>query len=322
MANLNENGLFDSDKGIWYQIATSASEYTISGLQVKLAADTAPGDLVVTVSGSAGASGQVVLGTIKARATAAATNPDVKVNSLSQVLGEVTITEAATGSFLTGTIVIKFPTEITVKSAKYAVNGGSEADATVTGNTIVITPSLTSRVDTIKITGIKADIGSRPTGEIKLGVTGTALNNIVDNTDTVISVAAGTVVSATKSTASFVIGATDYTVNGNKLTMDVAPIIKDGRTFLPVRYVAQALGVSDDNIIWDGVNETVTLLKGDKVVQLKIGSKTLLVNGVSITMDVSAELVSGRTMLPFRAIAQALGATVGWDEATQTVTLK
>jgi len=141
------------------------------------------------------------------------------------------------------------------------------------------------------------------------------------NTKTIFKVANAVGVSATKRAASFVIGSTEYTVNGNTMQMDVAPFIKDGRTFLPVRYVAMALGVSDANIIWDGVNETVTLLKGDKVVQLKIGSKTMLVNGVSITMDVSAEIVSDRTMLPFRSIAQALGATVGWDEVTQTVTM-
>ncbi|MEW6276656.1 MAG: copper amine oxidase N-terminal domain-containing protein [Bacillota bacterium] len=76
-----------------------------------------------------------------------------------------------------------------------------------------------------------------------------------------------------------------------------------------------------DNIMYaDG---KVTLIKGDKVVQLTIGSNVMMINGVAVNMDVAAEIVDlGRTMLPFRWVAQVLGATVTWDEATQTVTME
>lgn len=124
-----------------------------------------------------------------------------------------------------------------------------------------------------------------------------------------------------KKSAKFVIGDTTFSVNGIEYTMDVAPYVKDGRTYLPVRYVAQALGVADSNILWDNATQKVTLIKGGTVVQLTIGSNVLLVNGAAITMDVPAEITSDRTMLPFRFIAQAFGASVGWDEATQTVTM-
>jgi hypothetical protein len=124
-----------------------------------------------------------------------------------------------------------------------------------------------------------------------------------------------------KKSAKFVIGDTNFTVNGIEYTMDVAPYVKDGRTYLPVRFVAQALGVADSNILWDNATQKVTLIKGGTVVQLTIGSNVMLVNGAAITMDVPAEITSDRTMLPFRFIAQAFGATVGWDEATQTVTM-
>ncbi len=101
--------------------------------------------------------------------------------------------------------------------------------------------------------------------------------------------------------------------------MDVAPYVKNGRTYLPVRYVAMALGVAPENIYYaDGV---VTLLKGGVAVQLTIGSNVLKVNGAEIKMDVPAEISNGRTMLPFRWVAQALGASVSWDEATQTVSM-
>ncbi|MEW6276770.1 MAG: copper amine oxidase N-terminal domain-containing protein [Bacillota bacterium] len=63
-------------------------------------------------------------------------------------------------------------------------------------------------------------------------------------------------------------------------------------------------------------------MKGDKVVQLTIGSNVMVINGISIAMDVAAEISNGCTMLPFRWVAQALGSRVTWDEATQTVTME
>jgi len=119
----------------------------------------------------------------------------------------------------------------------------------------------------------------------------------------------------------FTINDTKYTVNGVEQTMDVAPYIKDDRTYVPVRYAAQAVGVTPENILYaDG---KVTLIKGDKVVQLTIGSNVMLINGTPITMDVVPEIVDpGRTMLPFRWLAQALGAKVDWNPDTQTVTME
>ena len=125
-----------------------------------------------------------------------------------------------------------------------------------------------------------------------------------------------------KSNAVFVIGDTNYTVNGVQMTADVAPYLKNDRTYLPVRYVATALGVADANIMWNEAEQSVVIIKGDRVVKLVIGSSTMMINGVPFTMDVAPEIVDpGRTMLPLRWVAQALGADVQWDAATQTVTI-
>ncbi len=122
--------------------------------------------------------------------------------------------------------------------------------------------------------------------------------------------------------AVFVIGTTTFTVNGVEQTMDVAPYLSNDRTYLPVRYVAQALGVADSNIMWNAADQSVIIIKGDRIIKLVIGSTTMLINGVTFTMDVAPEIVDpGRTMLPLRWVAQALGADVTWDEATQTVTV-
>jgi hypothetical protein len=106
------------------------------------------------------------------------------------------------------------------------------------------------------------------------------------------------------------------------MTADVAPYLKNDRTYLPVRYVATALGVADANIMWNEAEQSVVIIKGDRVVKLVIGSSTMMINGVPFTMDVAPEIVDpGRTMLPLRWVAQALGADVQWDAATQTVTI-
>ena len=117
----------------------------------------------------------------------------------------------------------------------------------------------------------------------------------------------------------FVIGSNIYTVNGLTKVMDVAPYIKNDRTYVPYRYLALALGVAEDDIVWDAAAQKVTVTKGENTVEAVIGSTTLTVNGSAVTMDVAPEITNDRTMLPARYLAEALGATVGWDPATRTV---
>jgi hypothetical protein len=104
--------------------------------------------------------------------------------------------------------------------------------------------------------------------------------------------------------------------------MDVAPYIKDGRTYVPMRYLGYALGLTDNDIVWDETAKTVTLTQDDTVVVFTIGSTTYTVNGESKTADVAPEIVDGRTMLPARYVAEAFGASVGWDQASQTVLIE
>ncbi|MDD3653225.1 MAG: copper amine oxidase N-terminal domain-containing protein [Desulfotomaculaceae bacterium] len=121
----------------------------------------------------------------------------------------------------------------------------------------------------------------------------------------------------------FRIGDTNYTVNGVEYNMDVVPYMKENRTYLPVRYTAYAAGVADANIIWNQSDQSVTMVKGDCVVKMVIGSHTININGVNFIMDVVPELVEpGRTMVPIRYVAQALGCDVVWDDATQSIIIK
>ncbi len=107
-------------------------------------------------------------------------------------------------------------------------------------------------------------------------------------------------------------------VNGAAKTLDAAPIIKNGRTMLPVRFVAENLG---GTVGWDGATSSVTI-KGTGIdIAIKVGAATAKINGKTVTLDAPAFIESSRTYLPVRVVAEAMGATVAWDGATSTATL-
>ena len=95
-------------------------------------------------------------------------------------------------------------------------------------------------------------------------------------------------------------------------------MIKNGRTMLPVRFVAENLG---GTVGWDGATSSVTI-KGDGIdIAIKVGATTAQINGKTVTLDAPAFIESSRTYLPVRVVAEAMGATVAWDGATSTATL-
>lgn len=116
------------------------------------------------------------------------------------------------------------------------------------------------------------------------------------------------------------IGNSAYVQDGAAKVTDVAPFIKDNRTFVAIRPVADAFGCE---IGWDEATQTVTLTRSDLTVTIVIGSSDIAVvkDGVTntVTADVPAFIQNGRTVLPFRAIGNAFGATVNYDAATQSV---
>ncbi len=121
-----------------------------------------------------------------------------------------------------------------------------------------------------------------------------------------------------KTVVKLTIGKKEGIVNGVSKTLDAAPIIKNGRTMLPVRFVAENLG---GTVGWDGATSSVTI-KGDGIdIAIKVGSATASINGYTVTLDSPAFIESSRTYLPVRVVAEAMGATVDWDGATSTATL-
>ncbi|MCL1883206.1 MAG: cellulase family glycosylhydrolase [Defluviitaleaceae bacterium] len=92
-------------------------------------------------------------------------------------------------------------------------------------------------------------------------------------------------------------------------TMDVLPMIVDGRTLIPVRFIANALGA---DVLWDEDEQRVTLESEDNSLSFVIGE-------AAQGMDVPAQIIDGRTMVPIRFVGEFFGALFTWDEATATI---
>ena len=312
----------------------------------------ASGEIKIVVSGTAGVTGEVIVAKVVKPVTVSIDGTPAKIVAGTQgnelppiVVAETkaegvaaTVYDSSSGKYVNTELRLEFPmdirpslpTSVEVTEGDLVIDPNSvRLDVTSDGRWFVgvTIKSTSSKPSKVVFKGIKLSaFRTVPEGPVNVAVKGTAVVQTTSDFPGYTSIATTKVAEVVtpapveqKATATFKVGDTKFTVNGVQQTMDVAPYVKNGRTYLPVRYVAMALGVAPENIYYaDGV---VTLLKGGIAVQLTIGSNVLKVKGAEIKMDVAAELSNGRTMLPFRWVAQALGATVSWDEATQTVSM-
>ena len=104
-------------------------------------------------------------------------------------------------------------------------------------------------------------------------------------------------------------GKIDVNINGTYLDFDVDPIMQNDRVMLPMRKIFESLGASVD---WNDASQTVTAKKDSKTIKLTIGSSTMYVNGSDVLLDAPAMIVDNRTLVPVRAVSEALGASVAW----------
>ncbi len=125
-------------------------------------------------------------------------------------------------------------------------------------------------------------------------------------------------------------------VNGEDVEFDQPPVVENGRTMIPFRAVLEEMGLFVD---WDSDTKTVICTDGEKIAALTVGSDEMTVgeggqeifkikgegvciNGESVSIDVPAKIVNGRTLVPIRIIAESFGADVIWNEENRTVEIK
>ncbi|GGJ01495.1 copper amine oxidase N-terminal domain-containing protein [Paenibacillus hunanensis] len=314
------------------------------------------GDLNATVAGSQGLTGTVKLATAVSGVSLTATNAtyNIAIGTDNASIGDLMIKEGAAGALTddgTGQVQVLLPAGVTFGSTPtVSVTGGDLRIRNVSVDTYnnsgtqgVLTfyvDSESATASTITVSGVNLRIDRTvPQGDIVAKVQGdgaayTAYHGAGDVADTwkssykyAAKAAIATIGTAPAGetdnavTAIYTIGSTAYTVNGQTRTAEVAPYVENGRTYLPVRYVAEALGVSQANILFDKATSVVTMIKGDRVVQLKLNTNQLTINGSTINMDVKAVTKANRTVLPIAWVGKALDAVIQYDAAAKTVTV-
>lgn len=119
-------------------------------------------------------------------------------------------------------------------------------------------------------------------------------------------------------TVRMTVGDKEYISYSGGRDMDTAAYIDDNnRTMMPVRFAAEALGA---DVRWNTADETVTVTDGENEAVFAIGSNQMLVNGKAETIDTAAVIKDNRTMLPMRAVAEVLGASVNYADGEITIT--
>ena len=116
----------------------------------------------------------------------------------------------------------------------------------------------------------------------------------------------------------------NYLISGeNKVEIDVPAYINaNGYTMLPLRAVAVALGINENNVLWDQSTRTATVMYGSKIINMTYGQKVVYVNGAMIPATAAVEITNDRMFLGLRDLGNALGVTdITWDAATKTATL-
>ena len=113
-------------------------------------------------------------------------------------------------------------------------------------------------------------------------------------------------------------------LNGEKLEFDVPPQIIDDRTLVPLRAIFEAFGAS---VEWIEADQMILASYDSKLLSMVIGKQEFVLTNAAtgekavVQLDVPAQIVNDRTLVPLRAIAESLSAEVNWNEADQTVSI-
>ncbi|SCZ01767.1 stalk domain-containing protein [Alkaliphilus peptidifermentans] len=116
-------------------------------------------------------------------------------------------------------------------------------------------------------------------------------------------------------------------IDGEQPELDAMPIIENNRTLIPVRGVMEKMGA---NVEWDGEENAVKVIMDDVSILLHIGQDTAVITRdidkeqvlETINLDVPAKIIEGRTFIPGRFVAEALGAIVGWNDENRSVIIQ
>ncbi len=98
-------------------------------------------------------------------------------------------------------------------------------------------------------------------------------------------------------------------INGKRIYPDASPFIKDGRTLVPIRIIAENLGAEVD---WNESTRDIAITLGSTSIKMSVGTKTATINGKLKTLDVPPQIYDSRTFVPIRFIAESMNMIVNW----------
>lgn len=102
-------------------------------------------------------------------------------------------------------------------------------------------------------------------------------------------------------------------------TLDVAPLIMNGRTMVPLRFVGEILQAE---VIWEAATRQVIYRSPQREILLTVDRLQATVDGNSIQLDTAPVIQQGRTLVPLRFVSEWMGAAVYWEEVSRTVRIR
>ena len=99
-------------------------------------------------------------------------------------------------------------------------------------------------------------------------------------------------------------------VDGKYIASDVQPVMQNDRVFLPMRAAAESMGAY---VYWDNETRCVSVQKDGNTAYFYVNNPYYYLNGKTMLSDVPPQIIHGRTMLPIRVFAEAIGADVYWN---------
>lgn len=107
-------------------------------------------------------------------------------------------------------------------------------------------------------------------------------------------------------------------IDNERVLFDQQPIIKQDKTLVPMRAIFEKLGAK---IYWDDSTKTAIAEKNGVVIKIQIDNNIMKKGDEEIVLDVPAQLLNSRTLVPIRAISEAFGCKVDWIGEIRTVTI-
>ncbi len=107
--------------------------------------------------------------------------------------------------------------------------------------------------------------------------------------------------------------------NNKILGFENVPVIENGNTLVPIRFLFEQMGADVD---WEQSTQTATISQNNTTISFDINNPVARVNGKNATMNIPAQLINGKTMVPVRFLSEELGYTVNWDGDKRIITIE